>query len=234
MTDKVAQLNYWNSSEWRYPPIGPPEKKRDMEMDRKAKESLRISETKEGDNLLILGCGPGYELWNFAERIKEGKIVCIEPSDLIDRAKEITEIASKKYGTEINLIKGFAEDVLNDINEKFDDAIGVDVHRYLQDPVSVYKKTMDLIKEDGGIVILNTELYPSHDCYKLIINNAFDTKPFEKLNSEYGIGISKLNHALREVLFYLQRNVPEEDHEKHLKKIKRIGNYSLDAKLVPL
>ncbi|MBR9682429.1 MAG: class I SAM-dependent methyltransferase [Candidatus Aenigmarchaeota archaeon] len=232
MTDKVAQLNYWNNSNWRTPWVYCPSLWHDIESERKSKYASEMVEIEEGDNLLVLGCGPGYELWEFAEKLKKGTMICTEPSDLIYKAEKVTDMIKEKYGTEIILVKEFAEDFVDIIDEDFsnvfDNAIGIDVHRYLQDPIHVYSKTMNLIKEDGGIVLVNTVLYGTHDCFDFIRNKAYDIEPFKKLNSEHHIGVSQFNHKIREFLLYLQKNVPEEVHTKNLKKIEKSKNIPQD------
>ncbi len=109
---------------------------------------------KKPKKILEIGTAIGYSSLIFSEYLKEGgKIITVELDE--DTAKIAKENFAKAKNTSIKLIIGDGEDVLNNINEKFD-VIFLDANK------SLYLRSLpDIMRilNKGGILIADNVLY---------------------------------------------------------------------------
>jgi len=149
MQELFRQKGFWDNSDYDGSGGSP-------RLQHIAADTLIDLQAKPGNKILVLGCGPGFELEEICCRVRGGEVIAIEPSDMIKtaqvKARKLTDIFPT---TNIELIRGFGEYL--PLNGKFDCAISINTFRYLVDPVKTYEQIFDVLKPDGRLALADTK-----------------------------------------------------------------------------
>lgn len=123
--------------------------------------------------ILEVGCGAGHVLKEIQNEVKTNNLIGLDPLE------DWLSIARKKVGSEVNLIKGFAEDLPFKDNS-MDIVVCTEVIEHIIDPTVVLKELKRVVKSDGPIIVsipneklINTlkEIIDFFKLYKIFFSN---------------------------------------------------------------
>jgi SAM-dependent methyltransferase len=120
------------------------------------KETVRSSLGKicldlSGKRVLEIGCMSGYQ--SFYMNLKKPQYyLAIEPSGYFYQADFLNSI----YNTNINFKQWFWQDIPEELNGTFDLVLNCGILYHEFDPVSLIKKTTDLLKHGGKTIVATT------------------------------------------------------------------------------
>ena len=116
---------------------------------------VSLLELNDSHRVLEIGYGPGLAIGYVAKQLSAGEVTGI------DHSRVMYEQASRRNQTEIaagkvKLVLGSVDD-LTGTGDKFDRIFSSNVVQFWEQPVEVYSKLRQLLKEDG---IIATQLMP--------------------------------------------------------------------------
>ena len=102
---------------------------------------------KGNEHILDIGCGDGKITALLAERVPQGKVIGIDPSEsMLERAATI----ARKYGsTNLSFQKGRAEDFF--LDQSFDHIVAIHVMHWIQDQENALVNIRKALKADGHV-----------------------------------------------------------------------------------
>jgi len=123
---------------------------------------------KSNYNILDIGCGAGYNIYNLAKLVDKGKVYGIDYSEtMVKLAKEV----NKKYIDDNRVeIKYGSVSSLPFRDNMFDLVVGVETVNFWPDIINDLKEIYRVTKSEGIL---------------LLINNSYKHKKFKKRNKEW-------------------------------------------------